>query len=61
MNWGGLVNLLLSAVGAGVVTGLTVAFAAGIPTRESVYAGIAAAVTAALNHLRASPLDLPKA
>jgi hypothetical protein len=59
MNWGGLANLLLSAVGAGVLTFLTVAFAAGVPTRESIYAAISAAALAAVNHLRTSPFEPP--
>lgn len=60
MNWKGLVNLVLSSLGAGAMVFLTSAFAAGMPNKQSVTAAAAGALAATINHFRTSPMDFGK-
>lgn len=58
MNWRAILNFALSTITAGIAVFLTVAFAGGVPTGDSIKAGIAGGVAAAVNHVRQNPFKL---
>lgn len=55
MNWKGLGNYILSALAIGGAAFLGVAFVAGVPTSDSLLAGLSAAFGSMVAHIRQNP------
>jgi hypothetical protein len=56
MNWTGVINWLLSGLGAGLAVFFASVFAAGVPDRDAVLGALAGAGAAMINHLRQNPI-----
>lgn len=58
MNWKGLLNYIVSALAIGAGAFLSVAFVGGLPTSESLMAGLSAAAGSMIAHVRQNPFHL---
>jgi hypothetical protein len=58
MKWKALLNYLASAIGIGLASFFGVAFVGGLPTRDSIAAGISAAISSMIAHVRQNPFKM---
>ncbi len=57
MDWGKVVNLVVTSLGFGAAAFMASAFAMGLPTKQALGSALLAGAIATINHIRQSPLQ----